>query len=142
MNIHAVRLVLVTAGALALAACGPGSDNDQPPRRESVPAGPAQAPPQVPSSAAEPPSDNSVAPVTGASSGTRAPAMTFDAVANGNGYITRAEAKKIPWLERNFAACDTNADGRITRAEYDQCRTRLAAPKVQQPNAAASGSTS
>lgn len=142
MIVNAVRMVVVLAGALALAACGPGSDNDQPPRRESVPAGPAQAPPQEPSSASEPPSNNSVAPATGASSGTRAPAMTFDEVAGGKGYISHAAAAKVPWLQSHFAACDTNSDGRITRAEFDQCRKRLAGPKVQQPNAAVSGSSS
>lgn len=144
MNGNAVRSMLVLTGALtfALAACGPGSNNDQPPRRESVPAGPAQAPPQEPSAAGEPPSNNSgAAPATGASSGTGASAATFSAVAGTKGYITRAEAHRIPWLEDHFAECDTKVDGRISHAEFDMCRQRLAQPGVRQPNAPVSGGT-
>lgn len=141
MNVNALRMMVVLAAALALAACGPGSDNDQPSRRESVPAGAAQAPPQVPSSASEPPSDNAGAPATGRTSGMRAPTATFARVAGGKGYITHVEAAQIPWLESHFSPCDTHSDGRITRAEYNECRERLAQPQVQQPDAAASGST-
>lgn len=140
MSGKAARVVLVLAGALALAACGPGADNNQPPRRQSVRAGPAAIPPQEPSSASQPPSDNSgAAPATGASSGTGAPDATFTKVAGQKGYITRDEASRIPWLEAHFAECDTKADGHISRAEFDICRHRLAQPHVQQLNAPVSG---
>lgn len=37
---------------------------------------------------------------------------------NGDGYLTRAEARGNPHLARNFKAADRNNDGRLSRAEY------------------------
>jgi hypothetical protein len=37
--------------------------------------------------------------------------------ANGDGFITREEAKGRPMLEKNFDAIDTNKDGKLSREE-------------------------
>ena len=37
---------------------------------------------------------------------------------NGDGYLTRAEAKANPYLASNFKAADRNNDGKLSRAEY------------------------
>ena len=37
---------------------------------------------------------------------------------NGDGYLTRAEAKGGPHLASNFQAADRNKDGKLSRAEY------------------------
>ena len=37
---------------------------------------------------------------------------------NGDGYLTKAEAKGNPNLASNFKAADRNRDGRLSRAEY------------------------
>ena len=37
------------------------------------------------------------------------------------GYITLAEANQHTWLQENFARCDTNHDGQLTREEYSKC---------------------
>ena len=40
---------------------------------------------------------------------------------NGLGYLTQGEAASNPWLRKNFAACDTDRNGQVTRAEYTAC---------------------
>jgi EF hand len=37
---------------------------------------------------------------------------------NGDGYLTRAEARGSPHLASNFKAADRNNDGKLNRAEY------------------------
>jgi hypothetical protein len=37
---------------------------------------------------------------------------------NGDGYLTRAEARGNPHLASNFKAADRNNDGKLSRAEY------------------------
>lgn len=37
------------------------------------------------------------------------------------GYITLAEANNHAWLRENFARCDANHDGQLTREEYSKC---------------------
>ena len=37
---------------------------------------------------------------------------------NGDGYLTRAEAKANPYVATNFKAADRNNDGKLSRAEY------------------------
>lgn len=39
----------------------------------------------------------------------------------GVGYVTQQQATTNPWLSKNFTACDTNRDGRISRGEYAAC---------------------
>ena len=56
--------------------------------------------------------------------------------ANGDGFITREEAKGHPMLEKNFDAIDTNKDGKLSREEmkaaHDQHKADHAAhrPKM------------
>ena len=37
---------------------------------------------------------------------------------NGDGYLTRAEARGNPHVASNFKAADRNSDGKLNRAEY------------------------
>lgn len=56
--------------------------------------------------------------------------------ANGDGFITREEAKGHPMLEKNFDAMDTNKDGKLSREEmkaaHDQHKANHAGhrPKI------------
>lgn len=40
------------------------------------------------------------------------------------GYVTLEEAMPNSWLATNFKPCDQNSDGKVTQAEYDQCRNK------------------
>jgi len=43
----------------------------------------------------------------------------FDALdKNGDGYLTRTEARANPYLASNFKPADRNNDGKLSRAEY------------------------
>lgn len=45
---------------------------------------------------------------------------------DGNGSISREEAKAHPRMEKDFDAMDTNKDGQVTEAEYrDYAKTRM-----------------
>ena len=37
-----------------------------------------------------------------------------------HGYVMASEANN-PWLKQNFAKCDTDGDGKVTKAEYETC---------------------
>src|SRR5919204_5475542 len=37
---------------------------------------------------------------------------------NNDGYLSRTEAAKNPYLTKNWKAADTNGDGKLSRAEY------------------------
>ena len=43
---------------------------------------------------------------------------------NGDGYLTRAEAKGDPYLASKFKAADRNNDGKLSRAEYRAVMTK------------------
>ena len=43
---------------------------------------------------------------------------------NGDGYLSRAEAKGDPRLASNFKAADRNHDGKLSRAEYRAAVTK------------------
>ena len=43
---------------------------------------------------------------------------------NGDGYLSRAEARADPRLARNFKAADRNNDGKLSRAEYRAAMTK------------------
>jgi hypothetical protein len=36
------------------------------------------------------------------------------------GYVSAADVRN-PWLKQNFAKCDTNGDGKVTKEEYGIC---------------------
>lgn len=36
------------------------------------------------------------------------------------GYVMASEANN-PWLKQNFTKCDTDSDGKVTKAEYEMC---------------------
>ena len=40
---------------------------------------------------------------------------------NGVGYVTQQDAATNPWLRENFATCDADHDGQISRSEYAAC---------------------
>jgi hypothetical protein len=93
---------------------------------------PANAPPDAAPPVANPPPGttprprNAMAPRSGASA-TRSMMVppdfgTLDR--NGVGYVTQGEAASNPWLSRNFATCDADRNGRVTRAEYMTCAKR------------------
>src|SRR5262245_5763985 len=49
----------------------------------------------------------------------------FDALdKNGDGYLSRAEAKGNPYLASHFKAADRNNDGKLSRAEYRAVMTK------------------
>jgi hypothetical protein len=37
-----------------------------------------------------------------------------------HGYVMATEASN-PWLKANFAKCDADGDGKVTKSEYDTC---------------------
>jgi Ca2+-binding EF-hand superfamily protein len=43
---------------------------------------------------------------------------------NNDGWLTRAEARKNPYLSKNFKAADTNGDGKLSRTEYLKVMTK------------------
>ena len=38
-----------------------------------------------------------------------------------NGYLTADDVKGNKWLSKNFAKCDTDHDGQLSREEYANC---------------------
>jgi Ca2+-binding EF-hand superfamily protein len=38
-----------------------------------------------------------------------------------NGYLTTKDVKSNKWLSKNFARCDTDHDGQLSRQEYANC---------------------
>jgi hypothetical protein len=45
---------------------------------------------------------------------------TFDS--KGTGFLTADEVKGNGWLSKNFARCDTDHDGQLSREEFGDCR--------------------
>jgi hypothetical protein len=46
----------------------------------------------------------------------------FDTLdAGGKGYLTERDVKSHKWLTKNFAKCDLNHDGQLSRDEYSNC---------------------
>ena len=43
---------------------------------------------------------------------------------NNDGYLTRSEAAKNPYLRKNFKAADTDGDGKLSRTEYLKVMTK------------------
>ena len=43
---------------------------------------------------------------------------------NNDGYLSRAEAAKNPFLRKNFKAADTDGDGKLSRTEYLKIMTK------------------
>ncbi|HZE59829.1 MAG TPA: EF-hand domain-containing protein [Burkholderiales bacterium] len=43
---------------------------------------------------------------------------------NNDGYLTRTEAAKNPYLRKNFKAADTDGDGKLSRTEYLKAMTK------------------
>lgn len=43
---------------------------------------------------------------------------------NNDGYLSRTEAAKNPWLRKNFKAADTDGDGKLSRTEYLKIMTK------------------
>jgi hypothetical protein len=43
---------------------------------------------------------------------------------NNDGWLTRTEAGKNPYLLKNFKAADTNGDGKLSRTEYLKVMTK------------------
>jgi Ca2+-binding EF-hand superfamily protein len=43
---------------------------------------------------------------------------------NNDGWLTRAEARKNPYLSKNFKAADTDGDGKLSRTEYLKVMTK------------------
>ena len=37
-----------------------------------------------------------------------------------HGYVLASEVN-TPWLKQNFAKCDADSDGKVTKAEYEMC---------------------
>jgi hypothetical protein len=63
--------------------------------------------------------------VSGKKSGTQQAKAThpgFNALdTKGNGYLTADDVKGNKWLKKNFAKCDTDHDGQLSREEYGNC---------------------
>jgi len=45
----------------------------------------------------------------------------FGAVSAGQPYILSGSPRNPPWLQENFARCDSNHDGRLSALEYAHC---------------------
>lgn len=127
-------LMFALAGALTLgmAGCGhPPNNQQQPP----APEGTAQLPPQPPYTTAQP-SVSTEQPASNTSAALGGQTPGFPELAGSKGYITRQDARRVPWLENHFSQCDANGDGRITREEYSRCRQGPAQNRtMQQPPA-------
>lgn len=76
---------------------------------------PTQTQPAMPATAPTPPD----MPMSG--NGTRNGSESFPVLAGSKGHVTLREAASDPWLANHFAECDTDHNGRVSRAEYNQC---------------------
>jgi hypothetical protein len=110
-------------------------------RREARQLRYANAPPAAPAQAPAPaaaPAPTAVAPAAPAASTAsepqddRFPRFRQEAEAefraadsNGDGYLTPAEARRFPMLERNFQRVDSDGDGRISQREFIQAKRAL-----------------
>lgn len=66
---------------------------------------------------------------------------------NNDGYLSRTEAAKNPYLRKNFKAADTDGDGKLSRTEYLKVMTKKDLSSVKEkvsgnkdPNAATGSS--
>jgi hypothetical protein len=126
--------------ALACVACGQGNYG-QSGNNEAAPA--ATAPgaattPMTGSTATMPPPGatageaQSAAGMTApAGAGTSAAAQQFSTIAGTKDYISKDDAAQDTWLNSHFVQCDTDHDGKVTRAEYEACRVQN--PPMQSP---------
>lgn len=51
-------------------------------------------------------------------------APKFSTLAGSKGYVTRADMSGHRWWANPFSQCDSNHDDKLTRSEYDTCRTQ------------------
>jgi hypothetical protein len=134
MNRKSAPLLFALAGALALTAMGCSNSGDQ---QQSPPnAATAQTPPSPAYTATQPETGaTTMQPPPGGSMGApqNGESPAFDDVAGSKGYITKEDARRIPWLEQHFSQCDADGDGRITQQEYSQCRQGPGQGTMQQP---------
>ena len=52
---------------------------------------------------------------------------------NGDGYLTRMEARRFPALERNFERVDKDGDGRVSLQEFIQAKREMLERKSAKP---------
>lgn len=51
-------------------------------------------------------------------------APKFSTLAGSKGYVTQADTSGHRWWANHFSRCDSNHDGKLTRSEYNACRTQ------------------
>ena len=90
---------------------------------QTAPQHPANTPPvQNPPPTDTPAPPRSNMPMTGHQAMTPTTPPDFAALdKSGIGYVTLQQAAADPWLGKNFAMCDGNHDGEVTREEYAIC---------------------
>lgn len=111
---NATRLPMIAVVPLALLFACAASAQQRPPQTPP----PTQTQPIQPAMPATTPANPDM-PMSG--NGTRNGSESFSVLAGSKGYVTLREAASDPWLANHFAECDTDHNGRVTRAEYNQC---------------------
>jgi hypothetical protein len=81
-------------------------------------------PTDTPPASTPPTTDRSMGSSGQSSSSTSSP-TDFDSLDRQHqGYVKRSDVSGDTWLTRNFATCDKNSDGQVSRTEYSACSTQ------------------
>jgi len=120
------RLGLVAAATLVAAtACHDRTNPNEQPSTPVVDASPAAPGGTSPSNAAGvdrgQQQQNDQAQNTAANGNGTMPSF-LDLDMQHRGYLTEADVASNPNVSQRFKACDLDADGRLTKAEFDQCK--------------------
>ena len=121
------RLTLIAAVALlAATGCQDRNDTNQQPSTPAADSSPSAAGGTSPSNAAgvdrgQQQAQNDQGSNTAANGNGTMPSFV-DLDMQHRGYLTEADVASNPGIAQRFKACDQDADGHLTKAEFDACK--------------------
>lgn len=123
MNRQRIPMAFALVAALALGGVGCSQQSGNNGAEPAAPGGATTSTPPTTSTAQPAPMPSPMASsAQPAASGSAGAAGTdFGVLAGSKGYVTQGDAQRDPWLRAHFAQCDSNHDGRVSRAEYAKC---------------------
>lgn len=142
MNRQRIPMAFALVAALALGGVGCSQHSGNNGGAPTAPGGATTAPIPPTSSTAQPapiPSPMATSAQPAASGSAGAAGTDFAVLAGSKGYVTQGDAQRDPWLRTHFAQCDSNHDGRVSRAEFAKCHAQQAQGAAGPAQASTSG---